>query len=64
MSSDKHGVTQKLLLVNKLLDGRDGASPFTLVVDSLEQSARPLVREHIRRAQVSGSENARPAAAS
>jgi len=48
-----HGRTQRLLLVNKLLDSRDNASPFTLILDSLEQSAQPLIGEYIRRAKVS-----------
>ena len=45
--------THNLLLIQKLLSGRDNASPFTLVLDSLEQSARPLVRHIIKRASVS-----------
>jgi len=44
--------TQSKLLVSKLLDSRDSASPFTLIIDSLEQSARPLWQEYIRRAKV------------
>ncbi len=48
----QHRRTHNLLLISKLLNGRDNASPFTLVVDSLEQSGRPLVREIIKRARV------------
>lgn len=47
--------TQSKLLVSKLLDSRDSASPFTLIIDSLEQSARPLWQEYIRRAKVSAT---------
>jgi len=47
--------TQSRLLVSKLLDSRDSASPFTLIIDSLEQSARPLWQEYIRRAKVSAA---------
>ena|SRR5579871_1926251 len=48
----QHRRTHNLLLISKLLNGRDSASPFTLVVDSLEQSGRPLLREIIKRAKV------------
>ncbi|TKA68760.1 hypothetical protein B0A55_07410 [Friedmanniomyces simplex] len=47
----QHRRTHNLLLVNKLLSQRDAASPFTLVLDSLEQSARPLISEYVRRAK-------------
>jgi hypothetical protein len=40
------------LLFQKLLNLRDGASPFTLVLDTLEQSGGPVVRELTRRAKV------------
>jgi hypothetical protein len=49
----QHRRTHNLLLIQKLLSGRENASPFTLVLDSLEQSGRPLVREIMRRATVS-----------
>ena len=42
---------QTKLLVSKLLDSRDNASPFTLIIDSLEQSARPLWQCYMRRAK-------------
>lgn len=48
----QHRRTHNLLLISKLLNQRDSASPFTLVLDSLEQSAKPLVKEYIRRANV------------
>ncbi|KAF2084353.1 hypothetical protein K490DRAFT_75889 [Saccharata proteae CBS 121410] len=38
------------LLISKLLNGRENASPFTLIIDSLAQSGKPLVREFVRRA--------------
>lgn len=44
--------THNLLLATRLLNQRDTASPFTLILDSLNQSARPLVKEYIRRASV------------
>jgi elongator complex protein 5 len=47
-----HRRTHNLLLISKLLSQRDGASPFTLVLDSLEQSAKCLLREYLRRAKV------------
>ena len=40
------------MLISRLLNQREGSSPFTLVLDTLEQSAKPLLREYIRRAQV------------
>lgn len=48
-----HRRTHNLLLISKLLGLRDTASPFTLLLDSLEQPATPLLREYIRRARVS-----------
>ena len=45
--------THNTLLFQKLLNLRDGASPLTLVLDSLEQSGRLVVREFWRRALVS-----------
>ena len=47
-----HRRTHNLLLISKLLSQRDSASPFTLVLDSLEQSAKCLLQEYIRRAKV------------
>lgn len=47
-----HRRTHNLLLISKLLSLRDTVSPLTLLVDSLEQPARPLIQEYIRRAKV------------
>lgn len=47
-----HRRTHNLLLISKLLSLRDTASPLTLVLDSLEQPATPLLKEYIRRAKV------------
>ncbi|KUJ11609.1 uncharacterized protein LY89DRAFT_674186 [Mollisia scopiformis] len=47
--------TQNTLLFQKLLNLREGASPFTLVLDTLEQSGWPVVREFARRAKISKS---------
>jgi elongator complex protein 5 len=44
--------THNTLLFQKLLNLRDGASPFTLVLDTLEQSGGPVVREFAKRAKV------------
>lgn len=52
-SNLQHRRTHNLLLISKLLNQRDTASPFTLVKDSLEQPAKPLLREYIRRAKLS-----------
>ncbi|RAO65013.1 uncharacterized protein BHQ10_001025 [Talaromyces amestolkiae] len=52
-SSLSHRRTHNLLLISKLLSLRDTASPLTLVLDSLEQPAKPLLNEYIRRAQIS-----------
>ncbi|KAJ5504885.1 Histone acetylation protein 2 [Penicillium fimorum] len=48
-----HRRTHNLLLISKLLSLRDTASPLTLVLDSLEQPATPLLKEYIRRAKLS-----------
>ncbi|KAH8147256.1 uncharacterized protein LAJ45_08734 [Morchella importuna] len=44
-----HRRTHNLLLISRLLNLRDNVSPFTLLLDSLSQSAKPLVREFVRR---------------
>ncbi|KAK6541709.1 hypothetical protein TWF694_007502 [Orbilia ellipsospora] len=44
--------THNLLLGTRLLSQRGTPSPFTLVLDSLEQSSTPLVEEYIRRAKL------------
>jgi len=51
-SVQAHQRTHGLLLLQKLLNLRDNASPLTLILDSLEQSARQLVREFTTRAKV------------
>lgn len=51
-ASAAHARSHSILLLQRLLNLRDGASPLTLVVDSLEQTARPLLRELYARAQV------------
>lgn len=47
-----HSRSHSLLLLQKLLNLRDGASPLTLVLDSLEQTAQPVLAEFISRAKV------------
>ncbi|KAK4506193.1 hypothetical protein PRZ48_004158 [Zasmidium cellare] len=49
----QHRRTHNLLLISKLLNQRDASSPFTLVLDSLEQSGKPLSAEYVKRASVS-----------
>ena len=44
--------THNLLLIQRLLSLRDGSSPFTLVLDTIEQSGKPLIKEYIRYANV------------
>lgn len=51
-SAKAHRRSHSLLLFQKLLNLRDSASPLTLVLDTLEQSARPLVQEFTTRAKV------------
>ncbi|KAK4945533.1 hypothetical protein LTR10_015152 [Elasticomyces elasticus] len=48
-----HRRTHNLLLISKLLNQRDHASPFTLVLDTLEQPANSLLREYLRRSRLS-----------
>ncbi|KAL9067063.1 MAG: hypothetical protein Q9161_007153 [Pseudevernia consocians] len=49
----QHRRLHNLLLIQKLLSLRDASSPFTLVLDSVEQSAGPLVRRFIQSAKAS-----------
>ena len=51
-SAQAHKRSHSLLLLQKLLNLRDSASPLTLVLDTLEQSATPLVDEFVTRAKV------------
>ncbi len=44
--------THNTLLFQKLLNLRDGASPFTLILDTLEQDGGDVVREFVRRRKV------------
>ena len=53
MSNIERRRTHSLLLISKLLNQRENASPFTLLLDSLEQSASPLLQEYITRAKIS-----------
>jgi elongator complex protein 5 len=55
MANLSHRRTHNLLLISKLLNQRDHTSPFTLVFDSLEQPAKPLLREYLRRAKLGKS---------
>jgi elongator complex protein 5 len=43
--------THNLLLISKLLSQQSQTSPFTLLQDTLEQSAKPLGKEYLRRAK-------------
>ncbi|OBR11891.1 Histone acetylation protein 2 [Colletotrichum higginsianum IMI 349063] len=52
-SAENHSRSHSLLLFQKLLNLRDSASPLTLVLDSLEQSAAPVLREFVSRAKIS-----------
>lgn len=52
-SAQSHSRSHSLLLVQKLLNLRDSASPLTLVLDTVEQTASPLLREFMSRAKVS-----------
>lgn len=48
----RHERIQKLVVLNRILDGRDAASSFVLFLDTLEQPAAIVVDEVIRRALV------------
>ncbi|KAH7165820.1 Elongator complex protein 5 [Dactylonectria macrodidyma] len=52
-TSSAHTRSHSILLLQKLLNLRDGASPLTLVIDSLEQPAQPVLSEFVSRAKVS-----------
>ncbi|KAI1819519.1 Elongator complex protein 5 [Xylaria intraflava] len=54
-AAQSHARSHALLLLQKLLSLRDSASPLTLVLDTLEQSGRPILREFISKAQISKS---------
>ncbi|KAM4066638.1 elongator subunit iki1 domain-containing protein [Hirsutella rhossiliensis] len=52
-SAGSHARSHSLLLLQKMLNLRDAASPLTLVLDTLEQTARPLLLELYTRAKIS-----------
>ncbi|TGJ81968.1 hypothetical protein E0Z10_g6810 [Xylaria hypoxylon] len=52
-TTQSHARSHALLLLQKLLNLRDSASPLTLVLDALEQSGKPILREFMSRAQIS-----------
>ncbi|KAK2602384.1 hypothetical protein N8I77_008919 [Diaporthe amygdali] len=52
-SAQAHKRSHSLLLLQKLLNLRDNASPLTLVLDTLEQGAAPLLQEFTSRAKIS-----------
>lgn len=54
MPPKDHRRTHNLLLISRLLSLRDPASPFTLILDSLSQSAKPLIDEYISRSSSAG----------
>ena len=49
----QHRRIHNLFLIQKLFSGKSDASPFTLVLDSVEQSAKPLIDHYINNARVS-----------
>ncbi|KAI1039892.1 hypothetical protein LB505_007114 [Fusarium chuoi] len=51
-TSNVHARSHSLLLLQKLLNLRDGSSPLTLVIDNLEQPARPVLSEFVLRAKI------------
>ncbi|KAK0754838.1 Elongator complex protein 5 [Schizothecium vesticola] len=54
-SAQAHQRSHSMLLLQKLLNLRDSASPLTLIIDSLEQTARPVLNEFITRAKFARS---------
>lgn len=51
-SAQAHKRSHSLLLLQKLLNLRDNASPLTLVLDTLEQGSTPVLQEFTTRAKV------------
>ncbi|KAL7795409.1 Elongator complex protein 5 [Trichoderma ceciliae] len=51
-SANSHGRSHSLLLLQRLLNLRDAASPLTLLLDNLEQPAWPVVSELMTRAKL------------
>ncbi|KAI9710396.1 MAG: hypothetical protein M1828_002184 [Chrysothrix sp. TS-e1954] len=58
--NESHSRTQALLLIQKLLDCRDNSSPLILILDSIAQTARPLLQEYVQRAKVRRSDGTTP----
>ncbi|KAJ1329435.1 Elongator subunit Iki1 [Microdochium nivale] len=54
-AAQTHARSHALLLLQKLLNLRDNASPLTLVLDTLEQSGKPVIREFLLRAKIAKS---------
>lgn len=54
-SAQAHKRSHSLLLLQKLLNLRDNASPLTLVLDTLEQGSTPVLQEFTTRAKVCSS---------
>ncbi|KAK3402966.1 Elongator complex protein 5 [Sordaria brevicollis] len=54
-SAQTHHRSHSLLLFQKLLNLRDSASPLTLILDTLEQGAGPLLQEFISRGKLARS---------
>lgn len=52
-SAASHHRSHSLLLLQKLLNLRDKASPLTLILDNLEQPAHPVLNEFMTRAKIS-----------
>ncbi|KAK4230355.1 Elongator complex protein 5 [Podospora fimiseda] len=52
-SAQAHHRSHSLLLLQKLLNLRDTASPLTFILDTLEQPAKPLLQEFTTRAKIS-----------
>ena len=48
----QHRRVHNLLLIQKLLSVRGDSSPFTLVLDTIEQTAKPLISHYIHNAKV------------
>ena len=48
----------RLRLFKTVLDLKENSSPLTLILDSLEQSAQPLIQEFMRAAKVVGENTA------
>jgi elongator complex protein 5 len=51
MSDLQRRRTHNLLLISRLFNQRENSSPFTLLIDSLEQSAGPILQEYVTRAK-------------